>query len=135
MRSRRAPPKVKTKPEPLTTGSPVTGAPTLGQAHGLKTGKTRWVHDLGAEGFTTASPVIEELADDVAPAIEKRVRPRRAMVAEQLQKLQQEGLPLETMTTALIHRKLSKAWPKDKGPTPSRDTVARELREFRRRPD
>jgi hypothetical protein len=128
---KKGPPRPVLDLNPLTTVSPVIGAPTLGQVHRLGPSP----HNLVAVDLKVSPPDIAPQFKPSAPLAAKEATPpakkRKQRVGQQahiLDELLKHLQRVNNKPTSEIHRAILKRWPTDAGiKYPSVDTVARHL--------
>jgi hypothetical protein len=128
----KRPPQPLPNPDPLITGSPVIGTPTLGQVHRLGPPP----HELHAEPLVVSTPDIAPqfkprkqppvTKEEVPPGKKKRVRQQGVILDRLLLELRQQEL-LSDSPTKVLHQ-IDKRWPREGNiRLPSLRTVGRRL--------
>jgi hypothetical protein len=129
---KKGPPQPVLDPHPLMTGSPVIGAPTLGQVHRLGPPP----HDLVAVDLEVSPPDIAPqfmpstppAAKEATPPAKKKRKQRVGQQGHILDELLQQLQRVNNKPTSEIHLMILKRWPTDSRiKSPSCDTVARHL--------
>ena len=121
---KKGPPQPVLDPHPLTTVSPVIGAPTLGQVHRLGPPP----HDLVAVDLEVSPPDIAPQFKPPTPPAAKKRKQRVGRQGDILDDLLQQLQRVNNKPTSEIHRMILKRWPTDSRiKSPSCDTVARHL--------
>jgi hypothetical protein len=129
---KKGPPQPVLDPHPQITGSPVIGAPTLGQVHRLGPPP----HDLVAVDLEVSPPDIAPqfmpstppAAKEATPPAKKKRKQRVGQQGHILDELLQQLQRVNNKPTSEIHRMILKRWPTDSRiKSPSCDTVARHL--------